>query len=388
MELTHAHIAEYLNVDIKTVKRVISMLKEKELIKVVRKMLGNIYLVQWENAQLFAPIFDKIHDQLYERIGRKTGEQFFKGNNYYITNVNNNYQTLFSNTPIGVENKVSLKKRLSRLRRRGKETENTNAWYDALIKPNEPLPKAEAPKNIPKDVKAIIEYWKFVGLPVSKDTTKSYRNDILAIKRALNGRMFEGQRYSLEEVKKAITDFSGAALDPSYEPGNTEIKNRLAKMHIDKFLMNHYAKNGDRSLFLRYLNNPPKRIIPLLKDENPAITDRIKRFYFKRVLKKEKALTDIEENKFREATSKLLKFIRKPEVNRCMKYMQHSNADLADMLCKCVVQRARDRDKIITPGWFCSDITFDEALPKMFKEQGLMESPYEDPQEYRYGELY
>lgn len=383
-ELAYKEVADYLKMDIRAVQRVISRLCEKNLIKRIRKMMGNIYIFNWEKADIFKPIFDKKHTEFFDKICLKKVKLFFNVD-YYITNVNNNQISFPNTTIVDLEKKVSLKKYLPRLRRRGKDS---IPWYDELIKPNQPLPKAEPPRNVPREVKALIEYWKFVGLPVSKDTTKSYHNDILAIKRLLNGRMFEGQRFSMEQIKKAITDFSGAALDPNYEPGNTEIKSRLAKYHINTFIMNHYARNGDRSLFLRYLKEPPKRIIPLLADKNPAITNRLKDFYLKRIIKKQRAISDIDENKFREATAKLVKFIKKPEISRCLRYIDLADRDIANLLCECVAKEAKAKDKIPTPGWFCSDITFDNVLPKFFRDQGLMEASHEDPQEYTYEELY
>jgi len=380
MEVSYATIAEYTKISVTAVKTTIAKLRDKNIIKTVRQMLGHIYIFQWHKAEIFASIFGKNANPASERIGGTNTNLFNNIDNYY--NKYNNYHYLFQISSYEDKEINKLLKSEMRLRRR-KETKETLPWYDALIKPKEPLPKKEAPMRIPTEVKSLIEYWKFCGLHVPKETTKAYREDLLAFKRLLNGRTF-GQKYTSEQIKQSITDFSGAALDPAYEPADKDVKARLAKYSVKSFILNSFAKN--KSLFQQYLAEPPRRVIPLIEDKNPMITEHLKRFYFKRILKKAfTRLSDNDENKFRKATLRLLELIRSPEVRSRLGCTGLSKMDVVDIFCKSILENVNG--KTVTPGWFCNDITFD-IFAKLLKDRALMEAPQADSSEYRYNELY
>lgn len=361
-ELSYETLSKYLKMSSTVLKGIVSKLRAKKIIRTIRKMLGISYIFMWNKS----PIFGKVSDEnLFFRQLRIDGTR----SDYLFNNVDY-YYILFNNRITNNQNLSSIDLLLNSKRLRLRRRNENSQWYDALIKPKEPLPKKEAPMRIPAEIKAITEYWKFCQLKLPKETTKAYRKDLLAIKRLFNGKMF-GTPYTSEQLKQAITDFSGAALDPDYEPSDPNVKKKMAKTSISAFIRNPFAKNY--SHFLRYLAEPPKRIIPLLENKDPAITEHFKKFYFQKILKKPYTrLTNTDENKFRKATSRFLELIRSSEVSNRLRYSGMTKIDVADLLCRCIVERANGRT--ITPGWFSNDLTFEDSFPKYLKDRALMES--------------
>jgi hypothetical protein len=262
---------------------------------------------------------------------------------------------------------------LIKINRRNKITNKRALLNSNELHPNKPI-KEKTPLQATDVIKDIFEFWKEQNLFLPKEGTKSYNDCIKKVKGLLNGRLFK-DKYSVEQIKDSILNFSFAALDNDFEPSDILYKKQLAKKRIGDFIYCQFSKSKEKSLFLYYLNNKPKPIKSkeVVEDKYPVITNRLKKFYREEVLGKVKTdFTQKDENCFRISAIKLKDFY-KNNSSRFNKYMTVHDANLSDWLFEAIKADCKDEISMVSPGWFASNTTFNRRLPAYLFRQNILE---------------
>jgi hypothetical protein len=245
-------------------------------------------------------------------------------------------------------------------------------------------------KYIPKMVQPFLDIWFISDLYIQGDSTKGFAEDIEALKKLITGRFFSvksgknvpyqylDRSFSLEDWTIAVERFRKMAFDPNYLPAN---KGKLQKMKLRHFLYNEYGNFvGDKlnSTFLRCLTNEPQTKIGSrkAKDEKdyPKITERLIFLYGeyrKEVLGKysyEPDETDID--RFKYASRRIIQFfeIEKEKIWNYQNEFSGKNA-LTDFVWAAVLHDIRNSDMELTPGFFCSNRTFEVRVPNFLKHK-------------------
>lgn len=232
--------------------------------------------------------------------------------------------------------------------------------------------KEVLPPILKGKVLEVFEHWEEMNLYVPAINTKSYRNSVQQIKRLLSGKLFD-RKYSENEIITSITNFSIAAFDKDIAPSNPSYKKKLQKMSIGDFIENSFASNGNQSLFLKYLTEELK-VSKCAAVENlyPEITEQLKRFYETKALGGVKPkYTDDEENQFRMAIKRLVEFFEKNATN--ISYVFDNSVERrAEFLCNALEADLNGDFTKLSPGYFCSNMTFNRRLPAYLYAQGII----------------
>lgn len=239
-----------------------------------------------------------------------------------------------------------------------------------------PLPpkKQKPPLQVTSTVREVFDFWLEQNLRLPSPETKSYNNCIKMVNRLLNGRLFN-QKYSIEEIKTSIMNFSFAALDPDFEPNDLSYKKTLAKKNIGEFIYNSFNSNGNSSLFKNYLLQPPRPIKSkqVITTEHPVLSNKLRSFYVEEVLggiKVELSVRD--ENCFRIAANRIMEFYENNH-SQFNSYMSINPPLMAQWLWESIKVDCGDDISKITPGWFYSDTTFNRRFPAYLFRQAILE---------------
>jgi len=241
----------------------------------------------------------------------------------------------------------------------------------------------ETELNLSDELLLIVDEWEN-GLSKHRRTSKSFKQAIFCITKLLNGKMFNplpqfkdyhNRKFTVQEIITAISNFKLAALSADYRPVG-ELKDRFRKTVFSSFFYNpHSAKL--KSLFIEFLNNPPKSVIEntrLIPDVYPQLSKKLRKLYVENVLGDPDAkLLPQSENAFRRAAMKLHNFM---EHNKKRIVITEVNGNLANYLWEALERRVKNTNEI-TPTWFCSDITFRETFPAYLYSQGVLQSSVE-----------
>ncbi|MFA5355741.1 MAG: helix-turn-helix domain-containing protein, partial [Candidatus Paceibacterota bacterium] len=104
-------------------------------------------------------------------------------------------------------------------------------------------------------VERILSYWKSKQLYMPREGSKIYLEGVKKIKGLTMGTLL-GQKYSEDQIKRAIDNFVKAAFDDDYEPCG-DYKDSLRKKPISNFILDKWAK--EKSLFQKYVSEEPKK---------------------------------------------------------------------------------------------------------------------------------
>jgi hypothetical protein len=235
-----------------------------------------------------------------------------------------------------------------------------------------------------KVTQEILSFWHVQGLSRNNPDTKYTKTANLYISRLLSGTMFNNAPgftsqantpFTVDQIKKSISNFATAATCSQYEPRN---KAFLQKVKLGDFIYNGFAAgpNGrtGRSFFLQYLNTRPKKIITeiVVPNQFPKIAELYKAWYKRVVLGGvDAALSEKDENHFKLAARKTNDFLIK---NRS-KFVAEMNIDLlklAKLTCEAILSDNQNKVHLIQPSWISSNHTFERRLPAYLSYQGVI----------------
>ena len=240
----------------------------------------------------------------------------------------------------------------------------------------------------PEEIKTIIKIWEDGGLrktrkvelynKIVKDLIKLKKGTYFNNKPKLED--YHDREFTQAEIVEAIDNFTLAAINPFCDPPPSSKYKKVLKGHsLRDFLYNTLNRDSDKlSLFIYYLENKPKtssHALPKI-DENPEYTKLIIK-EFLRITRSgrepESPFSTADENKFMKASEKLKRFF---DVNkRKLASPVYFDMDTqVKVLLKAILFDIGDNENalsMLTPGWLCSDLTFDKRLPVYMKTNNI-----------------
>jgi DNA-binding MarR family transcriptional regulator len=361
---SNEHIAKILNVTTTTISTSISRLKEEKYINQIsfdgRKRILSV------NSD-----YKKIYNQLLKGLNSRVKRPLKYNNNKY----NNNRITLFSSKE--EENKSDSDESLITSNHIEIKRRNKNELKRKILSSIQPTNNSIQEKKslqITSIIKEVFDFWLEQNLLLPKEETKSYNDCIKNVKGLLSGRLF-GEKYSIEQIKESILNFSFAAIDNDFEPSNIVYKKILSKKKIGEFIYNSFSKNEEKSLFQYYLKNKPKPIKSkeVIEDKYPIMTKQLKKLYENEVLGKTKVnYTQKDENCFIASAIKLKEFYNNNS-SKFNQYMIAHDINLSNWLFEAIKADCYGDVSKISPGWFSSNTTFNRRLPAYLFRQNIIE---------------
>lgn len=252
--------------------------------------------------------------------------------------------------------------------------------------------KEKLQRDVTFDMQVVIDYWSGKGLMLHKEGTKTYALAMDRLQSLLKGKLFNSfkdksnhnRKFSMEEIKRAINNFSLAAFNEDYEPKNKKFLQGIK--FVDFFYSSFpYPKEEDKSMFLKQLLGKPRLVkdnqLYSAKDTNPEATKILTTWYKKTFADRSSNFSLKNRNDLVYSVKEITKFYndfssRLLLDNWKTTYNQH------DPICFLALQLTRAFDKILrenenlfitfTTGWLKSEKTFNERLPEFLMSERMM----------------
>jgi hypothetical protein len=176
------------------------------------------------------------------------------------------------------------------------------------------------------------------------------------------------KRYSIEEIKSSIDNFTQAVYNPDIEPIAPDKKKKLKYLTIGDFIFSFQGY----SYFKEYLNKKPSKVI---EDKFPSMTKALKRLYSEDVFGTTHKVFDFEEeNHFRRASMRLKKFLNDNNKNWSNMMIPVGDYEEARLLWESIKSSLNGADDFskVTPSWLISNHTFNHRLPAFLYHQGYL----------------
>lgn len=235
-----------------------------------------------------------------------------------------------------------------------------------------------APQNTLQNkpfLQEIINYWVDYNLKLSREGTKSRARMMKYLKKLKNGKMFNGtdyhetfanHKFTVEEVKQSIDNLA-KAMAPEYEPRNKAYLN----VNLQDFIYKPNSTAKNKSMLIFFLQEP-KKIKAEIKDDYPDITKRLVFLYKSEILGSRSAkITDEDKQVFVRASARLVAFLAEQRKNINFPFRKASDKEKADWLFESVF-RSVSNLSLVTSGWFVSERTFSDRLPKYLYHQNIL----------------
>jgi hypothetical protein len=223
----------------------------------------------------------------------------------------------------------------------------------ASIKEKHYLAAPKKPAHVPSTLRPYIDLWrKYGGSKHLDEYTKTFKNGVRLLKRLLKGVAFdkssfkdewEGHLFTYDDFELSLKRLHLAITSEYYYPLN---KRSIKSTTLADFILHGYGRNGDASLFLLYLKDPPRRIFP---DKDPKLT---------------KLLIVASRSKFVKASNRLSDFFDSHKQNISPGFIIDRPRMVRWLFEAVQVTLNGFEDDSIKPGHLCSDLTFNERLPK------------------------
>jgi hypothetical protein len=249
-----------------------------------------------------------------------------------------------------------------------------------LILKRRKIPLSEKPPFVPEDIKEILTIWNHSGLRKHQDiTSKVYKETIHSLKKMKRGVFFnehtitngyQERKFTKDEIIRAIENFKLAALNPDYEPTGS-YKDHLKKIGFTDFLYNPYSENGERSLFIKYFEAPPKlcaEIVRIPEDEYPEITKILIKQFISRVKGGIANVSQKERGKLIYGSKMIYQFYKDYQKKIDPLFIR-TVEDRVELVVDALMDNYKDN---VQAGNFCSDYTFDTILPIYLQKQAVL----------------
>lgn len=242
-------------------------------------------------------------------------------------------------------------------------------------------------------MRSVVEFWNdfdVYGLHLvrHKDHTGTMRTILEIVEKLMAGTFFDdkpeypayqGRKFTYEEITQVISNFGKAAFDPLYEP-RYGYKKHLRHVRMPQFFYNRFrvSRRSEKSLFLKYLENPPKKLderallgLRSVPDDYPDITKVLLTWYVEeRFGGCDARLTYVERNDLRRAAKRLHDaYLRMRE--RLIDEVRNPRS-FAKLAISAVAKEVKYRNagSRVTPGWF-NDGFFNRTLPAYLNTQAM-----------------
>jgi len=242
------------------------------------------------------------------------------------------------------------------------------------------IPLSEKPPFVPEDLKEVLTLWNNSGLRKHLDpTSKVYKEGVHGLKKLKRGVFFydkpvangyQERKFTKEEIIRAIENLKLAALNPDYEPTGG-YKDYLKRLSLSDFLYNPYTQNGEKSLFIKYFESPPKLCsenIRMVKDHYPEYTKAVTGIYISRVKGGIGKLTQREQAKLIHAGKEIHDFFEENKKRIDPMYIRTIKAKV-EMVFDGLIDHYKDSIQV---GNLCSQYTYDTLLPIYLERQAVL----------------
>lgn len=229
--------------------------------------------------------------------------------------------------------------------------------------------------NVPATIEIYLAYWYASDLRKHKGrNTNTFITDVLSLKRLRRGTFFDdkgfnfqrhlGKRFELDSWEKAVDNFALAVNDANYYPKD---KTKVKRCGITEFLYNRWTK---LSIFLQYLENPANPILTI-EDDYPFLTQSMMDIYAEYKGIQSYRPDSYDEKKFILGAKRAVEFFENNDrkIAYCDTEYKHPYSK-AEAVWKAI-QRSVNGSITITPGFFCSDLTFSSRLPEYLDHIGV-----------------
>ena len=254
--------------------------------------------------------------------------------------------------------------------------------------------KADSKKEIketscPKSIQAYLDLWTKLTGKTNRKNSNTLAQTIQDLKKLRTGKLYNniscpetkflvGKKINIADFETALMRFVDARNNPDYYPQNKEY---IKKINLRQFLFNEYGKNEkSRSYFAHFLVESPLKLPSQNLDKFPKLTEQIINTYRFQVLGGLSYTPSLfDQTKFIDSASRLNDFFvtNKARLNGLAKAPDQKKAEL---LFKAVLNDlGQNKIKHISPGYFCSDKTFSDRLPRWMYAEALLAEPNQMP---------
>lgn len=361
---SNEYLSKIINVTTTTISTSISRLKEE-------KYINQISFDGRKRILAINPDYKRIYSQLLSSLNSRVKRPLKYNNNRFNNKSLNSSSSKEEEETCSDEQVVPYPVKINRRNKNKVESKR-----DLLSSPDMHKNITPEKKSLQAtgEVKDVFDFWLDNNLLLPKEGTKSHNDCIRNVKGLLNGRLFK-EKYSVDQIKESILNFSISALDDDFEPSDAVYKKILSKKRIGEFIYSQFTSSKEKSLFQYYLKNKPKptKLKEVVEDKYPTITNRLKRFYEEEVIGGAKvSCTQKDENCFRISAIKLKEFYKKNS-SRFNRYMVVHDVNLSDWLFEAIKADCNGEISKISPGWFSSDTTFNRRFPAYLFRQNIIE---------------
>lgn len=390
--------------------KAINILKHYQLIDVEKKgcPARNHFTINYEIIDLILSVpTEYFNDQSLRRLFSRKKASYslvIKRLNDYINTLNET-----SSKETSSKEKVSSKEETSKAdalpstsnktilhkRSNGKLLMNAKLKVDKPLKAKKPI-KPYQPTEQALD---LIEYWEGKGLKSisHKPETQIYERSLIAFDKLLSGKAFnnteyksyEGKKFTLAEIRKAISRFALMALNSDYEPRNVKFKSDLSKISPADFIFNAYvSSNGyGRSKFIHCHENEAKIIREkdvYVEDKYPNVTKAIMNKYKKDILGgSEIQFTNDDLNAFRKAANFAYELFAKNKNRLLGTYAQLKPYQIAESMFEALERGGADFAKV-KPHWLCNSAMQKQLPAYLYQAAILQDRTCEGQQQVHY----
>lgn len=292
---------------------------------------------------------------------------------------NNNYKTdsflkrkkeSEANQGFAHESGSSLKKPTLKLRKKPIVVKNTKA--DDIRNKKSTLAKpTPEPVVIPQTIQEYLDVWTKADFKVPAPNTKSFAKVIIYLKKLKRGTFFRDKpEYNAVQARtplsiehwEMIVERYKNALKPEYLPND---KSWLQKLNILTFIWNPF--NATCPFMEFSLKEPELRI----QNVHPDITKNLISCYAEDILNNPTYKPpDKDMEKFILAGNRTGEFF-KQNAKRIPIHFNLTTYKKAQLVIRAVKNIAGQQTDMITPGFLCSDTTFNIRLPKYLNDQAM-----------------
>lgn len=236
--------------------------------------------------------------------------------------------------------------------------------------------KDKALVNIPKTIQPYIDSWEEFGFRKHGKNSIVLKDSVQILKRMIAGVFFadkseyndfEDYRLSLEDFNESLSKFK-LCFDDRYKPYN---KSKLPQNLKDFLYCPRYKM---KSSLIHYLVNEPISIAAKPKDKNPVVTDTLVSEYGSTILGNNDytPTNQADWNRFEMGSQRLVEFFTQNKKRYNGTALNPHR--MATLLIKSVKDSVGDSMQI-SPGFLCSNKTFEERLPLFLKKNAVIINP-------------
>lgn len=219
------------------------------------------------------------------------------------------------------------------------------------------------------------EFWRELGLKETKEGSAGFRADLQNLRKLKNGTLFNsypeyskyhGYGFDDNEIKAVMEQFAVSCFDASFKP---EKKEFIQKMTMGNFFLNAFSPIKSTFLFMHEKGLEP--INSDLPSANPKVVQLLMHKFSTEITGGVSTEFNASRGKFVLASSRLEEFFRK-NASKIRSGIIVNDIKKATWLFEAVRSDMRENATRMTPGYLCSDETFERRLPAYLYSQAII----------------